>query len=168
KRKSHGETNAANATRDVWRLVESVREWLLRRWNTRLAGENRQHTVHPEQLSRIRIHIVSGGNNTVATTGDPIIQPGLIDVNCNKNNAQTVGTLVKKSSLPNSNVDCSIAQISSGMVRTDGAILEIGTISSSTVSAAINQAVKKSGRTTGLSYSAVAGLNATVSVTYAQ
>jgi len=110
--------------------------------------------------------IVSGGNNTVATTGDPIIQPGLIDVNCNKNNAQTVGTLVKKSSLPNSNVDCSIAQISSGMVRTDGAILEIGTISSSTVSAAINQAVKKSGRTTGLSRSAVSGLNATVSVTY--
>jgi hypothetical protein len=52
------------------------------------------------------------------------------------------------------------------MVRTDGAILEIGTISSSTVSAAINQAVKKSGRTTGLSRSAVSGLNATISVTY--
>jgi hypothetical protein len=52
------------------------------------------------------------------------------------------------------------------MVRTDGAILEIGTISSSTVSAAINQAVKKSGRTTGLSRSSVSGLNATISVTY--
>ena len=110
--------------------------------------------------------IVNGGNNTTAQTGDPIIQPGLIDVNCNKNNAQTVGTLVKKSSLPGSNVDCSIAQVVSGMVRTDGAILEIGTISSSTVSAAINQAVKKSGRTTGLSRSAVSGLNATISVTY--
>ena len=110
--------------------------------------------------------IVNGGNNTTAQTGDPIIQPGLIDVNCNKNNAQTVGTLVKKSSLPGSNVDCSIAQVVSGMVRTDGAILEIGTISSSTVSAAINQAVKKSGRTTGLSRSSVSGLNATVSVTY--
>src|SRR5438309_6885137 len=110
--------------------------------------------------------IVPGGNNTVATTGDPIIQPGLIDVNCNKNNAQTVGTLVKKSSLPNSNVDCSVAQVVSGMVRTDGAVLEIGTISSSTVSAAINQAVKKSGRTTGLSRSSVSGLNATISVTY--
>ncbi len=110
--------------------------------------------------------IVSGGNNTVATTGDPIIQPGLIDVNCNKNNAQNVGTLLKKSSLPGSNVDCSIAQVVSGAVRTDGAILEIGTISSSTVSAAINQAVKKSGRTTGLSRSSVSGLNATISVTY--
>src|SRR5207248_9707218 len=73
--------------------------------------------------------IVPGGNNTVATNGDPIIQPGLIDVNCNVNNAQTVGTLVKRSSLPGSNVDCSTAKVVSGMVRTDGAILEIGTIS---------------------------------------
>ena len=110
--------------------------------------------------------IVSGGNGRVAQTGDPIIQPGLIDVNCNKNNAQTVGTLIKKSSLPGSNVDCSIAKAVSGMVRTDGAILEIGTISHLTTSAAINQAVKKSGRTTGLTHSSVSGLNATISVTY--
>ena len=34
------------------------------------------------------------------------------------------------------------------------------------VSASINQAVKKSGRTTGLTRSTVSGLNATVSVTY--
>jgi hypothetical protein len=110
--------------------------------------------------------IVSGGNNTVATTGDPIIQPGLIDVNCTLANAQTVATLVKKSSLPNSNVDCSIGKVVSGQVRTDGAILEIGTISSTTVSASLNQAVKKSGRTTGLTRSAVSGLNATISVAY--
>jgi hypothetical protein len=110
--------------------------------------------------------IVPGGNNTVATTGDAIIQPGLIDVNCNKNNAQNVATLVKKNSLPNSNVDCSIAKVDSGIVRTDGAILEIGTISKTTVGAAINQAVKKSGRTTGLTRSAVSGLNATIKVTY--
>src|SRR5438552_9278957 len=110
--------------------------------------------------------IVSGGNGRVAQTGDPIIQPGLIDVNCTASGAQTVGTLVKKSSLPNSNVDCSIAKVVSGMVRTDGAILEIGTISHLTTPAAINQAVKKSGRTTGLTHSSVSGLNATISVTY--
>jgi hypothetical protein len=110
--------------------------------------------------------IVPGGNNTTAQTGDPIIQPGLIDVNCSVNGAQTVGTLVKRSSLPSSNVDCSTAQVVSGMVRTDGAILEIGTISHLTTSAFINQAVKKSGRTTGLSRSSISGLNATVSVTY--
>src|SRR5437763_6840140 len=110
--------------------------------------------------------IVPGGNNTVATTGDPIIQPGLIDVNCNASGAQTVATLVKKSSLPNSNVDCSVGQVVSGQVRSDGAILEIGTISSSTVGASLNQAVKKSGRTTGLTHSTISGLNATISVTY--
>jgi hypothetical protein len=110
--------------------------------------------------------IVAGGNNTVATTGDPVIQPGLIDVNCSAASAQTVATLVKKSSLPNSNVDCSVAKVVSGQVRTDGAILEIGTISASTVNAALNQAVKKSGRTTGLTRSSISGLNATVSIAY--
>ena len=110
--------------------------------------------------------IVSGGNNTVAATGDPIIQPGLIDVNCSAANAQTVATLVKKSSLPNSNVDCSVAKVVSGQVRSDGAILEIGTISASTANAALNQAVKKSGRTTGLTHSTISGLNATISVAY--
>lgn len=110
--------------------------------------------------------IVSGGNSRVATTGDPVIQPGLIDVNCNAANAQDVATLVKRSSLPGSNVDCAIAQVIPGMVRTDGAILEIGTISSTTVAAFINQPVKKSGRTTGLTRAKVTGLNATVNITY--
>lgn len=113
--------------------------------------------------------IVDGGSYyepKLATSGYPIIQPGLIDVNCTASSAQSVGTLVKVSSLPDSNVDCSVAQVISGQVRTDGAILEIGTISSTTVGASINQAVKKSGRTTGLSSSKVSGLNATVSVAY--
>jgi hypothetical protein len=110
--------------------------------------------------------IVSGGNSRIATTGDPIIQPGLIDVGCTAANAQNVATLGKESSLPDSNVDASIGQVVSGMVRTDGSILEIGTISSETVAASINQLVKKSGRTTGLSRSKVSGLNATVSVAY--
>jgi len=110
--------------------------------------------------------IISGGNGIVAKTGDPIIQPGLIDVSCNAGNAQDVATLVINKSLPHSNVDASIAAVISGKVRTDGAILEIGTISKQTVAASINQAVKKSGRTTGLSRSKVSGLNASVSVAY--
>ena len=52
------------------------------------------------------------------------------------------------------------------MVSSTGAILEIGTISSTTVAASLNQAVKKSGRTTGLTRSKVSGLNASVSVAY--
>jgi len=110
--------------------------------------------------------IVNGGNGITAQTGDFIIQPGLIDVGCNENNAQNVATLVKSSSLPGSNVDASSATIISGQVDESGAILEVGTISSSTVAASLNQAVKKSGRTTGLSRATVNGLNATVSVAY--
>ena len=109
---------------------------------------------------------VAGGNNTTAQTGDPVIQPGLIDANCSVNNTQTVATLVKKSSLPNNNVDCSIAQVVAGQVDATGNILEIGTLSKSTVAAALKQAVKKSGRTTGLTRSSISGLNATISVTY--
>ncbi|MDZ7267976.1 MAG: S1 family peptidase [candidate division KSB1 bacterium] len=111
--------------------------------------------------------IVSGGNSRTAQPGDPVIQPGLIDVSCNANNAQNVATLVSNGgTLPGANIDAGIAAVISGMVRTDGAILEIGTLSANTVAAALNQAVKKSGRTTGLTRSTVSGLNATVSVTY--
>jgi len=110
--------------------------------------------------------IVPGGNGIVAMTGDPIIQPGLIDVGCVAAGAQTVATLVKKSSLPGSNVDCSVGQVVQGMVDRKGRILEVGTISKTPIAPAINQRVKKSGRTTGLTTSTVAGLNGTISVTY--
>lgn len=110
--------------------------------------------------------IVSGGNNRVAQAGDPVVQPGLIDVSCNAAGAQNVASLSGIKSLPSSNVDCAIASVISGQVRSDGSILEVGTISASTVAASVGQAVKKSGRTTGLSRSTVSGLNATVSVQY--
>jgi hypothetical protein len=123
----------------------------------------------PHVLSNYHVFeadIVPGGNGIVAMTGDPIIQPGLIDVNCNAAGAQTVATLVKKSSLPGSNVDCSVAQVVPGMVDPKGRILEVGAISKTTLPAALRQKVKKSGRTTGLTASVVSGLNATISVTY--
>ena len=111
--------------------------------------------------------IVNGGNSRTAQAGDPVIQPGLIDVGCSANNAQDVATLVTGGGgLPGANVDAGIAKVIPGMVAPNGAILEIGTISSSTVAASISQTVKKSGRTTGLSRSTVSGLNATVSITY--
>ncbi len=56
--------------------------------------------------------------------------------------------------------------ITTGQVASNGSILEIGTISKTTLAASINRAVKKSGRTTGLSRSSIVGLNATISVTY--
>ncbi|MBA4312626.1 MAG: hypothetical protein C0417_08345 [Chlorobiaceae bacterium] len=110
--------------------------------------------------------IVSGGNSRIAVAGDPVIQPGLIDVACNAANAQNVATLSGSGSLPSANVDAGYAQVITGMVRTDGAILEIGTISATTIAATVGQAVKKSGRTSGLTRSSVSGLNATVSIAY--
>lgn len=111
---------------------------------------------------------VSGGNGIISQTGDPVIHPALIDVGCIKNNGKTVGSLVKLSSLPGSNVDCSIAQVAliDGAPQVSAEILEIGYLSPSTTTAALNKAVKKSGRTTGLTRSKVSGLNATIIVTY--
>jgi hypothetical protein len=117
--------------------------------------------------------IVNGGNGRIAKPSDPVIQPGLIDVACNANSAQNVATLVTGGgSLPGGNIDAGIAAVMSDpvtrepMVDTTGAILNIGTISSATVDAFINQKVKKMGRTTGLSKAAISGVNGTVSITY--
>jgi hypothetical protein len=114
--------------------------------------------------------VVPGGNGRVSQIGDDINQPGLVDNNCSSANTNIVADLSSLSTLypPGStpNVDCAIAQVRAGMVRTDGSILEVGTLSASTVAAFVGQAVKKSGRTTGLSRSSVSALNATVNVGY--
>jgi len=114
--------------------------------------------------------VVSGGNGRVSSVGDDVTQPGLIDINCSAAGGQAVADVSTLSTTfpPNStpNVDCSIAQVRAGMVRSDGAILEIGTLSASTVAASVGQAVKKSGRTTGLTRSSVSSINVTVNVGY--
>lgn len=114
--------------------------------------------------------VVSGGNGKVAAIGDDINQPGLVDNSCSSSNTNIVADLSSLSTLypPAStpNVDCAIAAVRAGMVRTDGAILEIGTLSASTLNPTLNLGVKKSGRTTGLTRSSISGLNATVSVGY--
>jgi hypothetical protein len=111
--------------------------------------------------------IVPGGNGRTAQPGDPVIQPGLIDVGCTASNAQNVATLVSGGgSLPGNNVDAGIAQVTSGMVSTDGSILEVGTISATTLGATLNLPVKKSGRTTGLSRASVTGINGTFTISY--
>jgi hypothetical protein len=103
----------------------------------------------------------------VAQIGDPINQPGLIDVGCYDIPDDYVAYLSSGSSLTgNTNVDCAKAEIISGAVKTDGTILGIGTLSSQTVDAYIDQAVKKAGRTTGVTRSEVTGLNANVEVWY--
>ena len=103
----------------------------------------------------------------VAQIGNPINQRGLVDRGCVDNAADHVATLSTLSSLVSGvNVDAAIAQVISGQVRTDGSILDIGVLSQNTVSASLNQKVKKSGRTTGLTRSRVSGLNASITVGY--
>lgn len=110
--------------------------------------------------------IVLGGNGIIATTDSPVIQPALIDVGCNAGNSQQVATLKVTKALPTYNVDVGLAKVAPGAVRADGSILEIGTISRTTLTPALSQPVKKSGRTTGLTRSYISGLNATISVAY--
>ncbi len=114
--------------------------------------------------------VVSGGNGKQSAIGDDITQPGYVDNNCSTSGVNFVADLSSLSTLypPGStpNVDCAIAQVRAGMVRTDGAILEIGTLSASTVSAYVGQGVKKSGRTTGLTRGKVQAINASVNVGY--
>src|SRR6185369_17165080 len=91
----------------------------------------------------------------------------LVDNNCSTSNTNIVADVSSLSTLSgNSNVDCAIAQVRAGMVSSTGSILEIGTLSASTVAASVGQAVKKSGRTTGLSRSSISDVNVTVNVGY--
>jgi hypothetical protein len=116
--------------------------------------------------------IIPGGNSPVpviATTGDSVIQPGLIDASCKVANTQQVATLQTVRSLydgSKNNVDCSVAKVVSGMVSENGSILEIGPLSTQTAAPFIGQPVKKSGRTTGLTRSKISSINATIRVTY--
>ncbi len=112
---------------------------------------------------------VPGGNGKVARVGDPINQPGYVDVSCQNKAADYVATLYDWADLvPDglSTVDAAIAKVTSGKVDPKGKILEIGTISSSTLGAFLNQRVKKSGRTSGLTRGTIAALHATVTVQY--
>jgi hypothetical protein len=147
-------------------MAEGSGERILLRWHAGSARENRGSQYILSNYHVLEADIVSGGNGTVAATADVVLQPALIDSQCSSATSWSVATLERRSSLPNSNVDCAIALVTPGMVRSDGSILDIGTISASTVSASLRQAVKKSGRTTGLTASTVAALNAIISVTY--
>jgi hypothetical protein len=110
---------------------------------------------------------IEGGD--VAEQSDPINQSGLVDVACENRPEDHVATLSTLSSINRgsmSAVDAALAAVVPGAVRTDGAILEIGLISSTPATAFLSQRVKKSGRTTGLTTSRVEALNATISVAY--
>jgi hypothetical protein len=112
---------------------------------------------------------VVGGNGVVSSVGDPVNQPGFVDVNCGAIATDYVADLTAWAEIvPDgySTVDAAVALVRPGMVDPAGKILEIGTISALPRAAFVNQQVKKSGRTSGLTTGKVAGLNATISVQY--
>lgn len=118
-------------------------------------------------------HVLAGdfasspGDPDIAQIGDPINQPGLIEVGCYNYPDDYVANLSSLTTLnTGANVDAAIAEIIPGMVRTDGYILSIGTLSAQTADAYVGMDVKKSGRTTGLTRSSISGLNATITVGY--
>ncbi len=123
-----------------------------------------------------------------ASVGEDIIQPGLIDDNCEpfgQGGTETlVGTLTGFVPLKStsSNVDAAIALVSSGAVNTSGNILELGARQSNgTLAAAppgvsstggkgetgtLNMSVAKSGRTTGLTCASISAVSLSVQVSY--
>jgi hypothetical protein len=125
-----------------------------------------------EQYILSNFHVLAadtspGGNGIISQIGDPVIQPGLIDVGCNAAKAQVVGLLAGYGDpLQGANIDAALALVVPGMVSDTGEILGIGVLSANTVAASLNQRVKKSGRTSGLTSSRVDGLNATIRVAY--
>jgi len=123
-----------------------------------------------------------------ASTGEMIIQPGLIDNNCTPNGEGSgttpVGVLTAWLPLSSSstNVDAAIAQVDSEAVSTSGEIQELGASQGNGALAAappgitstggkgesgsINLVVAKSGRTTGLTCASISATNLDVEVDY--
>jgi hypothetical protein len=117
-------------------------------------------------------HVLARTN--LGDAGDAIIQPGLIDQYCQQDTSDTVAYLSdfvtlrfkSKQTVPINKVDAAIAEVIPGKVDPDGGIIDIGQVSSQTAAATVGMAVKKSGRTTGLTSGVVQSINVTVDVKY--
>jgi hypothetical protein len=128
-----------------------------------------------------------------ATIGDPVTQPGIIDVpqpnTCTTTGTRTVANLsefYKLQTGPLPKVDAAIAQVVGGTVDTSGNILLLGSQATNgvpnagapaggagitpaqAIGAPHNGLVAKVGRTTGLTCSTIVGTNVATSVTYTQ
>lgn len=121
-----------------------------------------------------------------ATVGDAIVQPALIDTpTCTTDGTTTVANLSEFFNFqtgPTPKIDAAIAQVVSGKVDTAGNIIYLGaTADANNVplpgapqagsglpvsSVSINQQVAKSGRSTGLTCSAIEATNISTSVDY--
>jgi hypothetical protein len=110
--------------------------------------------------------VTLGGNNRVSKVGDDVDQSGLVDTSCQYIAGDIVADVSDWAPFGQFNIDAAIAEVRAEQVRPDGAILEIGSLANTTAPAFVGQAVKKSGRTTGLTHSSISSLNASVTVGY--
>ncbi len=114
-------------------------------------------------------HVLARTNQAVA--GEDITQPGLVDLKCAQDTQYAVANLstFKKISFESgtlNTVDAAIAQVRPGAVNSGGSILDIGQVSSATAAPSLGMAVKKSGRTTGLTTGSISAINLTVDIYY--
>ena len=106
-----------------------------------------------------------------APLGSNVLQPGRYDLNCASGSNALLGTLtrfvaIQFSTSANNRADAAIAAATTANLGNSTPSDGYGTPSSNTVAATLNQAVRKYGRTTGLTRGNVVGLNATVNVGY--
>jgi hypothetical protein len=125
-----------------------------------------------------------------ASIGDSIVQPGLIDRNCDQNAGRPVAALryVVPLATTETNVDAALAQVNAGTVDPTGSILQFGapgagangSLGAAAPAAGMGEAitpeqlspdapplmVAKSGRTTGLTCSTVDAINLSIEVDY--
>jgi hypothetical protein len=119
-------------------------------------------------------HVLARTN--AAAIGEDIIQPGLIDQTpaCFKDRSDIVADLSAfipidfktKGTMPPNAVDAAIARVRVGNVDPSGFIIDIGTVSSETVAPSLGMAVKKSGRTTGVTNGNITAVSATIDVSF--
>jgi len=123
----------------------------------------------------------------LATTGENIIQPGLIDANCSTVGTTTVGHLSQSVTLESNKdsqgvfhpvADAAIAQVVPLTVDSAGTILELGGTNSggmptdgpphggTGVPPVLNHPVAKSGRSTGLTCSGIFSVSTSTSIQY--
>ncbi len=114
-------------------------------------------------------HVYAEENN--ASIGSNILQPGLLDTNCDPSGSNDIGPLfdfvpIVFSRRASNTVDAAIALSSANLIRNSTPTGGYGTPNSNVVSAFVNQEVQKYGRTTGLTTGTVTATNASIIVRY--
>lgn len=118
-------------------------------------------------LSNNHVYALENG----ASIGSEVLQPGLYDTSCAFNADNVIGTLsafvlIDFSPDANNVIDAAIASTTTGNLGTATPPNGYGIPQSGTTAAALNQAVQKYGRTTGLTKGSVVAINATINIGY--